>query len=177
VIESVEKLEVGAGESAMAVCRPEGQLTADISSLWSAHKEAKASVRKTRGELKALRSQLGRKLHEMKSLMARSGRGGGWSAFLRGCGVPRASADRYVRAHEASLVPPTNRPTEAFSEPTEEEIRGLVRKLLPRLRRYLVSPRAVDHFYNQISSQVPLDGFGLPQVGVCNIPKVTTPAP
>jgi hypothetical protein len=165
VIESIEKLEVGAGESAMAVCRPEGQLIDDITSLWSAHKEAKASARKTREELKLLRAQLGEKLHALKAHLARTGRSGRWSAFLRSNALQRATADRLVAKHEAAINPPSNRPSEAFSEPTEEEIRGLVRNLIPRLRRILVDGGTVDRFFAELNMQIPKDGFGQPEAG------------
>jgi hypothetical protein len=139
----------------------EAHLAMQITDLWLTHREAKASARKTRDELKAVRCQIGEKLHALKAHLARTGRGGGWASFLRSNRIPRASADRYVSRHEASLHPPTNRLTEPFSEPTEEEIRGLVRRLIPKLRQMLTTVNAVDHFYDELIAQIPATGFRL----------------
>lgn len=163
MIDSVEKFEVNADDPEVA-CQPETQLTADIACLWSAHKEAKATVGKTREELKLLRAQLSEKLHALKTLLARTGRSGGWAAFLRSHALPRATADRLVARHEASLYPAENRLTEPFLEPTEEEIRGLVRRLIPKLHRYLVDGGAVDRLFAELNLQIPRDGFGQPEV-------------
>jgi hypothetical protein len=59
------------------------RLQSEIKSLWSAHQVGKATVKHTKEELKTQRLDLGRKLYEMKSILARTGRGGGWAAYLR----------------------------------------------------------------------------------------------
>jgi hypothetical protein len=66
----------------------EATLATEIASLWNNHKDSKAAVRRTRAEVKALRRGLGEKLHQMKSLLARTGRGGGWASYLRSQKLP-----------------------------------------------------------------------------------------
>jgi hypothetical protein len=68
----------------------EATLSSEITVLWSAHQDGKAVAKRTRAELKAIRHSLGERLHAMKALLARSGRSGQWSAFLRESRIPRA---------------------------------------------------------------------------------------
>jgi hypothetical protein len=60
----------------------EAELTNEIGKLWQVHTEAQTSVRKSRDELKLIRTSLSRKLHELKAVLSRPGRGGAWSSFL-----------------------------------------------------------------------------------------------
>jgi hypothetical protein len=137
----------------------ETRLRAEIDSLWSAQKNSKAAVRRNREELKTLRRDLGEKLQTMKSLLVRTGRSGRWAAYLRSHKLPRATADRYVREHEATLLPQSNRLTEAVSEPSEDDISQFVQKLLPRLRRVLTTNEAVYHFFDELILHLPpVDG-------------------
>lgn len=57
----------------------EAKLSAEIVELWGEQKNGKATVRRTRMELKVLRLTLAEKLHLMKSILVRSGRRGGWA--------------------------------------------------------------------------------------------------
>jgi hypothetical protein len=101
----------------------ETKLTAEIAELWSLHRDNKAAVRRTRGEMKVLRQDLGEKLHQIKTILARTGRGGGWAPYLRSQKLPLATADRYVQEHEARLAPPANKLlTEELSAATEGDI-------------------------------------------------------
>jgi hypothetical protein len=138
----------------------EAKLTAEIHSLWSAHMDGKDTLRRTRGELKALRCELGQRLYGMKSILSRTGRSGGWAGYLRSHKMSRATADRYVREHETTLAPPPNRLTDAISEPTEDEVRQFAQKLLPRLRRSLTTQDAVYFFFDELVSHLPpVDGW------------------
>jgi hypothetical protein len=58
----------------------------------------------------------------MKELLAKPGRDGQWSGFLRERNIPRATGDRLVARHQRSLNPDANRLSEPVSEPTEEEV-------------------------------------------------------
>jgi hypothetical protein len=137
----------------------EAKLTAEIHSLWSAHMDGKDTLRRTRGELKALRCELGQRLYGMKSILSRTGRSGGWAGYLRSHKMSRATADRYVREHETTLAPPPNRLTDAISEPTEDEVRQFAQRLIPRLRRLLTSQDAIYYFFDELVSNLPpLDG-------------------
>jgi hypothetical protein len=90
-------------ESAQTEGETEAKLNSEIKSLWSAHQASKVTAKQTKDELKALRLELGRRLHEMKSLLVRTGRSGGWAAYLRSHDLPRASVERYINKHEALL--------------------------------------------------------------------------
>jgi hypothetical protein len=112
-------------ESAQTGNETEANLNSDIKSLWTAHQTSTATAQHTKEELEALRFDLGLKLREMKVILVRTGRGGGWAAYLRSHGLPRASAERYINQHEALLKPETNRLTETISEPSEDDVRRL----------------------------------------------------
>ncbi len=125
----------------------EKRLSGEITTLWSAHQDGKASAKRTRAELKTLRRDLGERLHTMKNLLARAGRGGQWTSYLRVHKISRTSADRWSREHEESLNPgPTKRTDGAISEPTEADVTKFFERLLPRLRKVLTTQQAVFDF-------------------------------
>ena len=137
------------------------RLTEEIQSLWAAHRESKNASKQSKDQLKAVRDQLAEKLHAMKSLLVRTGRGSGWAAYLRSEKLARATADRYVSRHESLLNPPSEkRLTEAVSEPTEDDIQRLVRSLLPRLRRVLTTREWVDWFAEEVAVQLAMGDEG-----------------
>jgi hypothetical protein len=141
-------------ESAQTEGETEAALTNEIKSLWSAHQVGKATVKHTKEELKTQRLDLGRKLSEMKSILSRTGRGGGWAAYLRANGLPRASVERYVGQHEALVRPKQIDPPETVSETNADDVRRLVRSLLPRLRRVLTTPAWVEWFLTEVAFQM-----------------------
>ena len=104
-------------EPAKAEHETEAKLNSEIESLWSAHQTTTATAKQTKEELEALRFDLGEKLREMKSILVRTGRGGGWAAYLRSHALPRASAERYIKQYEAIFnTEGKNRLTETISE-------------------------------------------------------------
>lgn len=123
-----------------------------IATLWSAHVNAKRSAKSTNEELRAIRAKLGRQLHEMKSFLAKPGRGGQWSSFLEQRNIPRATADRLVARHQMSLDPDANRLTEPVCEPTEAEVQKLFTHMWPKLRRTLRSQQSVELFVHLLTS-------------------------
>jgi hypothetical protein len=132
----------------------ENKLHSEILSLWVTHQVGKAVARKSNEELRTLRLDLGKKLYEMKSILARNGRGGGWTPYLRANGFARATADRLAHMHETSLEPETKCLAEAIPETTAEDVRRLVRSLLPRLRKVLTTPSWVEWFLVEIAFQL-----------------------
>jgi hypothetical protein len=131
----------------------EARLKGEIRLLWSAHQENKATAKHSKEELKTLRLDLGAKLCEMKAILARTGRGGGWAAHLRSCELPRATAERYIDQHEALLDPDTKRVSGTISEPSQDDVRRLVRHLLPRLRRVLTTSSWLQWFLAEVEYQ------------------------
>ncbi len=129
-------------------------LDREIESLWSAHQEAKATAKHTREDLKSIRRNLGQKLYERKSLVVRTGRNGGWAAYLRSHGLPRASAERYIKQHETCIDPETNRTSGTIPEPTEVDVRRLVCCLLPRLCKVLTTPTSMTWFVAEVTAQL-----------------------
>ena len=73
------------------------RLADEIRHLWAAHVEAKAAAKRVKAELKEIRRRLAGPLAEMKGLLARPGRNGVWSSFLRSEGISRATAERLAR--------------------------------------------------------------------------------
>ena len=88
----------------------------------------------------------------MKELLARPGRNGQWSAWLKERAIPRATADRLALKYEQSLHPHANCLTESISEPTEDEIEKLFAKVFPKLRRVLRTPQSQFRFVELLTS-------------------------
>jgi hypothetical protein len=130
----------------------QNELREAITSLWSAHLNAKNAAKATKEELRIIRAKLGEQLSEMKQILAKPGRGGQWSSFLQERGIPRATADRLVGHYEQSINPDANRPSEAISEPTEEEVQRLFISVWPKLRRTLRSRRSLFLFIDLLTS-------------------------
>jgi hypothetical protein len=141
-------------ESAQAANETEAKLTNDIKSLWTAHQTSTASAKRTKEELEDLRFDLGLKLCKMKSILVRTGRGGGWTAYLRSHGVPRASAERYIKQYKTIFNPESNRLSDTISEPSQDDVRRLVRRVLPRLRKILTTPASVSLFVSEVAQQL-----------------------
>ena len=115
----------------------EAALTSEIVQLWQVHQDCQSAIKQETQEFRSLRSELGRLLHQMKALLAKPGRGGEWSAWLRERRIPRATADRLVLKFERSLQPDGNRLTAQFTELTDAEIQSLFDKLAPKLHKLL----------------------------------------
>ena len=135
----------------------ETALTEQIAQLWRLHADYKGSIKNQTENLRSLRSELGKKLSEMKQLLARPGCAGGWSAYLREHRIPRATADRLVTKHERSLNPNGNRLTESITEPTESEIQNLFDKIAPKLRRVSPTPASAYRFVELLLSSLALE--------------------
>jgi len=132
-------------------------LTAEITELWRLHSDYAASMRSQSQNLRSLRAELGKRLSEMKQLLARPGRGGEWSGWLRERRIPRATADRLVSKHERSLHPDGNCLIEAITEPTDEEIKALLEKTVPKLGKVLHTPASAYRFLELLASSFVLE--------------------
>ena len=133
----------------------EAKLTTEIAKLWGLHKDSNAKVQRTRAELKAFKLELGEKLHHLKAILVRTGRGGGWASYLRSQGLPPTTADRYVAAHEKLLHPPEKKVTTGvLYEPTTDEMRQFTQRLLPKLCRMLTTQQAVYEFVRDVITQI-----------------------
>jgi hypothetical protein len=140
-------------ESAPTEVEVESKLHSEILSLWISSQVGKAVARKSNEELRTLRLDLGSKLYQMKTILARTGRGGGWAAYLRAHGLPRASANRLVDRHQISLQPEIKRLSGAIPETTAEDVTKLVRDLMPRLRRVLKTASWMEWFTVEVQHQ------------------------
>lgn len=131
----------------------ETQLAQEISTLWSDHARLSADRKVTSKELRLLRARLAQRLHEMKTLLARPGRGGEWRGWLRERGIPRSSADRLVARYSETLGSGNegNVPTEAIPEPampTAEKLAAAVWS--SSLKKVLVTGESVFQFLASI---------------------------
>lgn len=125
----------------------EAQLKREVDALWQDHKQAKSSARKTNKELKLLRDNLARKLHELKNVLSRPGCKGEWSSFLDSHSIARTTANRLVDAHEKLITPaPSNSPSGTTVEPMEVVVRRCLDLYWKRLSPVLSTPEAVELF-------------------------------
>ena len=129
----------------------EEKLTATIIRLWADHKGSKAVVKQTRVESKALKLELSANLHLMKAILVRTGRSGGWAAYLRAQHLPLSSADRLVAEHEATLAPPAKKVlSEEVSTATTAEVQAMARKMAGKLNDILTTQELVYEFMREL---------------------------
>ena len=134
----------------------EVSLSKEITALWSAHQDGKASAKRTKEDLKAIRRDLGERLHAMKTLLARTGRGGQWTSYLREHKISRTTADRWSREHEESRNPGSTKRTDgAITDPTADDVKKFFQRLLPRLRSTLTTYDAVYYFVHEMHFKLP----------------------
>ncbi len=150
----------GAGNAGEGIVK-ETLLEEQITELWSSQERKHNSLRRSRAELTTLRNSLAERLHELKHLLARTGRSGKWAEFLRRENIPRATANRYVEKWKQLLDPkPDKRLTEPFPTPSKEEITQMVKKLKLRLEHRLTTPDSVALFMAELAAalQPPVSG-------------------
>jgi ribosomal protein L17 len=127
-------------------------LTVEILQYWDVHLHYQGSIKETSQKAREVRQHLGKLLFHLKQVLAKPGRDGRWSSFLKEHSIPRATADRLVVRHQRSLDPDANRLNEAISEPTAEQVEKLFNSVWPRLRRVLVTPGSIYQFVLAVAS-------------------------
>jgi hypothetical protein len=160
-------------ESTAAPSPEEKRLTIEIERLWTKHVAAQAtfdknsgehtktedSCRKSRAELKELRDHLAKLLHELKPLISRPGRGGGWSGFLTKKGIPRSTGDTLVRAYKKTLSSEEKNctteqiPEQPVTERRETTIRSYLQGLWPRLSQVVKTPEDLEIFITALKEK------------------------
>lgn len=127
-------------------------LTAEILRLWEIYRASKNSVKDENHRLRIARHDLSRLLFQMKQALAKPGRNGEWSSWLREKGIPRATGDRLAQKYERSLNPVSNCINESISAPTEADTQKILRTVLPKLRHVLQTPQRAYHFIDLLTS-------------------------
>ena len=122
----------------------------EIRQLWAVHVNAKTTVKKTKADLKAILERLSERLYELKQLLARPGRNGQWSAWLKERKISRATADRLVQRYGANL-PGYESPHEAISNPSEDTAEKLAQSVWLRFRKTLATDEVVFQFIGCIA--------------------------
>src|ERR1017187_5554134 len=128
----------------------EQRLADEIGQLWEVHAEAKTTVTKTKGELKAIRELLSERLYELKQLLARPGRCGQWSSWLKERKISRATADRLVQRYGANL-PGYESPQEAISNPSKDTAEKVAKDVWSRFGKVLTTEDSVIDFIVRIA--------------------------
>lgn len=134
----------------------EAQLSAEVEVLWAEHQKVNATKKISAAELRHIRQELGQKLFECKQLLARPGRGGEWSSWLKDRGISRATADRWVNRHAESIGQSDNRLNEATraEDAIEKLLTGFVQKakqLIPDdIARYQFGYRLIERLGLQV---------------------------
>jgi hypothetical protein len=131
----------------------EDALMMRISNLWSTHALQRTEMSRSREQLRVLRLELGKDLSHYKEMLARTGRDGKWTPFLRERKIPRATADRYVRRWKESQMPAAEkRLTEAVPEPTPDEIAALAKKTSAKALKSLPTSDSRKQFLEVFSA-------------------------
>lgn len=117
-----------------------------ISRMWETHRSMEGSVKDSKRELQALGKTLGEALFYMKLMLAKPGRNGKWSEFLREEKIPRTSGDRLVAAYERSLNTAASCTDGAIQPPTQDEVRKLCSAVWSRASRRLTTPESLFWF-------------------------------
>jgi hypothetical protein len=129
----------------------EPQLLGEISDLWQIHAQTQGTLKKSREDIKRIRADLSERLHQLKAVLSRPGRGGAWSSFLGAQKIPRSTADRLVRGHEKTIaVKEGNCTTEQISEPDEVVVRRYCRGLWPKLSKLLTNTDLMEIFVAEL---------------------------
>jgi hypothetical protein len=129
----------------------EPQLIGEIGDLWQIHAQAQGTLKKSREEIKRIRADLSERLHQLKAVLSRPGRGGAWSSFLGAQKIPRSTADRLVRGHEKTIAGQEgNCTTEKISEPDEVVVRRYCRGLWPKLSKLLTNTDKMEIFVAEL---------------------------
>jgi hypothetical protein len=126
-------------------------LAGEITALWLQHEDFRSALRNSKAETSKLREELGQRLTQMKEVLARPGRNGEWSSWLKQQQIPRATADRLVARHATSLNRDMNCLSESIIKPTEEEILKFVSATSSRVRKTLPGAINIYHFIGFIS--------------------------
>jgi hypothetical protein len=118
------------------------------------HTKAKGSFRKSREELRGIRDRLSKLLNEIKPLISRPGRGGGWSGFLLEHQIPRSTGDSLVRAYQKTLNSEEKScTTEQLSEQPEMAIRSYLLRQWPMLSRLLKTREHVKVYVSALEEK------------------------
>ena len=144
------------GADSVGPSEDEQRLADEIRQLWAVHVDAKTTVKKTKAHLKAIRERLSERLYELKQLLARPGRNGQWSAWLKERKISRATADRLVQRYGANL-PGYESPHEAISNPSEDSAEKLAKSVWLRFGKTLATDEVVIDFIRRIAE---LSGVG-----------------
>jgi len=130
----------------LAALGNEDAIAHDVARMWETHRSMQRSVKDSQKELQKLGKTLGEDLFFMKVLLAKPGRNGKWSEFLRGKEIPRTSGDRLVAAYERALNPDANCTNGAIQSPTQDEVRKLCSAVWSRVSKRLTSGESLYWF-------------------------------
>jgi hypothetical protein len=134
----------------------ESGLTEEIGALWDEHVRIAGAKKASASELRIVRLQLAEKLFAMKSLLSRPGRGGQWRGWLSTVGIPRSTGDRLATRHGETLgIVTKNAPHEAISP--VQQVEGLLKAIMPRLRRILVTREMASQFVCALMAELGLE--------------------
>lgn len=128
------------------------ELAKRATDLYRKQLRATGRIKQDREELKRTRLNLGKSLHVLKVIYSKPSRTGRWGEVLNGLGIPRATADRYVLAHErliapvSAIMPP--------SELTPEQITVQVKKIAQTLKAVLQTPVSIDRFLVELANEL-----------------------
>lgn len=135
----------------------EEALNQEIRQLWAAHHEALAEAKRRKEEALGILLELGRLLSGAKESLARPGRNGGWSSFVRSLGFSRAEADGLVRRYRGALEPQAACSTgrEATTATLATEPAAAVAEARPEAREEVVVPAPATGPVQQPSGETP----------------------
>lgn len=135
----------------------EATLTAEIKRLWSDHNQAQATGKKSKEELRVIRLELGRRLLDVRTLVSRPGRSGGFSAYVKAHSIPRATANELIARYKRTLEPQGNCLNEPITETPMLTAEKLAQSVWHRCRKILTTSEAVVQFLATIAelSEVP----------------------
>jgi hypothetical protein len=124
-------------------------------------RKKKNSLKQSRLDSSRVQVALVAQLFEYKKLLAKTGRNGRWTGFLKLHGMNRATVDRWVERHKQSLETEEERVKrlhEALSGSTETAVTEAVKKLTPKLIRLLTTPESVDQFMRELAAALQAPG-------------------
>jgi hypothetical protein len=125
--------------------------------LWSTREHFRRQMNIQRAEVRKADATLGELLFRMKRKLARMGRNGGWSAWLRQNGISRASADRLVLGFAESRGLTDELSHREFIEPLQGNVCIAAHRTCDRLEAMLNTPRSRMIFIQVLADLLDLE--------------------
>lgn len=133
-------------------------LTENIGHLWEWRQGYSIDAERNRKSIRGIDATLGQMFFNLKLILAKPGRNGGWSSWLAEHNISRSTADRLVRRFAKAHGINDKLSHDPISEPTEVEVSKLSATVWRRVEGTLTTPRSRYDFLRCLMLRFGLTG-------------------